>query len=270
MKQDINKLIKENSKDWKFCLEKLKTVIAKENKGDLKKEPKHSNLKEFSLSESKDYKSKEKFIESKTVHLGKKSISTLSSKDFNNSNNVCQEKINITSPLHAIKKDTANEEVKKQSLPSPQKKKKKQENKSKPEFMPPRILQKIVDSAEKKRKKSINNKKTTHHIVNPSIFSPLTKKETSEMSQSEEYKTSIIARFNNGISKKELCDMVKTEIGVAISYTFRCAICGNTHYKGYTYGRGTREREICKFCVDEIKHKNTGTKLIYIPMGNKR
>lgn len=270
MKQNINKLIKENSKDWKFCLEKLKTVIAEEDKVTSNKEPVHSTSKGSSSPESKDYKSKGKIIESKTVLLGKKSISTLSSKDFNDRNYIYQENANLVSPLPTVKKNAVNEDIKEQSASSPKKKKKKQDKISRLEFMPPRILQKIVDSAEKKRNNNIKNKRTTHHTVNPSIFTPLTKKESSITLQRGENNTSIISRFNNRISKKELYDMVRTDIGVAISYTFRCAICGNTHYKGYAYGRGTNEREICKFCVDEIKHKNNGTKLIYIPMGNKR
>ena len=58
--------------------------------------------------------------------------------------------------------------------------------------------------------------------------------------------------------------------GLPIKYPFRCAICNTTHNIGYIYKIANKEFEICKFCVNDIKDRCNGTKLIYTPMGNKR
>ena len=72
------------------------------------------------------------------------------------------------------------------------------------------------------------------------------------------------------ITSNKLKDFVRDLKGTPIKYSFRCAICNVSHNNGYLYKISNKEFEICKFCVNDIKEKCNGTKLIYIPMGNKR
>lgn len=72
------------------------------------------------------------------------------------------------------------------------------------------------------------------------------------------------------ITSNKLKDFVRDLKGTPIKYSFRCAICNVSHSNGYLYKISNKEFKICKFCVNDIKEKYNGTKLIYIPMGNKR
>lgn len=75
---------------------------------------------------------------------------------------------------------------------------------------------------------------------------------------------------NTPITIKKIKEVVRYSKGLLIKYPFRCAICNVTHSNGYIYKIANKEFEICKFCVNDIKDKCNGTKLIYTPMGNKR
>lgn len=120
-----------------------------------------------------------------------------------------------------------------------------------------------------KKKNKINTSKSNKRT---SRFIALTKSEKAEL-EVKKTEAALFVRNNikiEGVIPHRLKLLVAKGDGIPANYRFRCSICCNMHSKGHIYKLGLSERVVCKFCEDEIQHKKSNTKLIYIPMGNKK
>jgi hypothetical protein len=122
-------------------------------------------------------------------------------------------------------------------------------------------------NAMKKKKYSANKSQKFGNM-----FVPLSKSEKKELEKKREQAKSSLTSDSEleAMTTSQIRDLVRQRRGRYINYIFSCSICGQRHSIGHVYRLGPLEREVCKFCENEILKKNSGSKLIYIAMGNKK